>query len=101
MESKRVKNIENAGNPSPSPTTTTKRRPRKKLEDQTTIEKGATKPARKKRKTTSEDTTNPTSVHENKESDGSIQDKSTTQETANTKTEEVAPRRGWWNRLIQ
>ena len=40
-------------------------------------------------------------MDENKKVTGSIQDGSTSEESANSTTEKVAPRRGWWNRLIK
>ena len=83
------------------PDSKTKRRSRKKTADQKSVEKDTAKPARKRKKTASEDATNPNLIDENKKGTGSIQDRSTSDEYANSTTEKVAPRRGWWNRLIK
>ena len=78
-----------------------KRRPRKKIDKPKSVEKDTAKPARKRRKSASEDATNPKLINENKKSTGSIQDGLTPEEPANSAAEKVTPRRGWWNRLIQ
>ena len=78
-----------------------KRRPRKKIDAQKSVEKDAAKPARRRKKSASDDATNPKLIDENKKGTGSIQDDSTPDEPANSAREKVAPRRGWWNRLIQ
>ena len=78
-----------------------KRRSRKKIDAQKSVEKDAAKPARRRRKSALDDATTPKLIDENKKGTGSIQDDSTPDEPANSATEKVAPRSGWWNRLIQ
>ena len=78
-----------------------KRQSRKKTADQKSVEKDTAKPARKRRKPASEDATNLNSMDENKKGTGAIQDGSTSEESGNSTAEKVAPRRGWWNRLIK
>jgi ribonuclease E len=78
-----------------------KRRPRKKLEDQTAVEENIDKPARRRRKPTSEKINSPKATDDSKERTALAQNESTPEETNNKATETATPRRGWWNRLIQ
>ena len=81
-----------------------KRRPRKKLEDQTPIEKNIDKPDRRRRKPTSEKMNSAKATDDSKERTASAQNELTPEETNNKTTETTettTPRRGWWNRLIQ
>ena len=84
-----------------SPELKPRRRPRKKTDDQKLVEKDTAKPTRKRRKSASQDATNPKLIDTNKKGSGSTQDETTPEEPANSAKEKVAPRRGWWNRLIQ
>ena len=78
-----------------------KRQSRKKIDSQKSVEKDAAKPARRRRKPATDEAPTPKLIDEKKKGTGSIQDDSTPDEPANSATEKVAPRSGWWNRLIQ
>ena len=73
----------------------------KKSENQTPVEESIDKPARRRRKSTLGKTNGPKATVDGKESIALAQNKSTPEETNNKPTEATAPRRGWWNRLIQ
>ena len=106
LENGNEKDIEVTGNittptATKRPATKTQRRPRKKLEDQTPIEKNIGTPARRRRKPTTEKTASLKVSDESKEKASSEQSRSTPQEPKSKTAEDTPPRRGWWNRLIQ
>ena len=78
-----------------------KRRPRKKLEDQTAVAENIDKPARRRRKPTSEKMNSAKATDDSKERTASAQNELTSEATNNKTAETTTPRRGWWNRLIQ